>query len=351
MRYIILGSLLLVGSLAVDGQHAPDNLDYSTTHVRMSSAQVSSDIKVINGAISDFELLRETTAIIGTVNIDGAYITFKPTVPFDQETPYTLVYNDQYFHFEIARSKDQTVMAVTDIYPSVKEVPANILKWYIKFSQPVNPVRIYEHINFLDREGIPIDRSILELGAPLLSEDGMLLTVWIEPGRQKRLLGPNRYLGSVFEPYREYTLQIAHTLKDATGVPIKQSVRHTFTTTGSDRTKPIISDWDVTMLQSDTHQTLMITCNEYLDYGSLLDAFSVWLDGDRVEGKLSYDGLTSSIHFIPADKWKKGIYTIHVAHQLEDLAGNNLHHLFDRPINEKEREVTSEELTLTLVCR
>ena len=85
----------------------------------------------------------------------------------------------------------------------------------------MNPIKIYDHIRFLDDEGKPIDRSILDLGAPLLSADGTLLTVWIEPGRQKRLLGPNRHLGSVFDIEQNYTLHISNTLKDAQGIALE----------------------------------------------------------------------------------------------------------------------------------
>ncbi len=350
MRYIF-GIFLLIGFLKVAGQQPPENLSYTTAHVSISNAYATSGMKVFKGEIADYNRVHNTPSIIGTTKKGDVSTTFTPLVPFDQETPYTLVCDDQFFHFEIKRSKDQPAMTVSGIYPSIDEVPANILKWYIQFSQPVNPVKIYEHINFLDHVGKPIDRSILHLCAPLLSEDGTLLTVWIEPGRQKRMLGPNRHLGSVFEPHRQYTLHIADTLKDADGVPIARGVRHTFTTTDSDRTKPSLANWVVAALQADTRQPLKITSNDHLDYGSLLDAFSISLDGHRVEGALTYDSETTTIHFTPIDKWKKGIYTIQLEYQLEDLAGNNLYHLFDRPIEKQKKEVVFEELTLSVVCK
>lgn len=349
MRYIF-SIFLLIGFLKVVGQQPPENLSYSTTHVSISNAYVTSDIKVLKGEIADYNLEHDTPSIIGAIKRGEAYTTFTPLVPFDQETPYTLICDDQFFHFKIERSEGQSTMMVSGIYPGIEEVPANILKWYIRFSLPVNPVKIYEHINFLDHEGKQIDRSILHLGAPLLSEDGTLLTVWIEPGRQKRMLGPNRHLGSVFEPHRQYTLHIADTLKDADGVPIARGVRHTFTTTDSDRTKPALANWDVATLQSDTRQPLAITTHDHLDYGSLLDAFSISLDGHIVEGVMIYDSETTVLHFTPIDKWEKGSYTIQLEYQLEDLAGNNLQHLFDRPINEQQKDVATTELTLSVVC-
>lgn len=350
LRCLFFSTLLLIGFLELDGQSAPESLDYSPTHVRISNAHNSSELRVLKGEIADHDLAHNSPAIIGTVNRDDAFTTFSPIVPFDQETPYTLVYDGQIFHFEIARPGDQPIMMVNEIYPSAKEVPANILKWYIQFSQPVNPVKIYEHINFLDQHGKLIDRSILHLGAPLLSEDGTLLTVWVEPGRQKQLLGPNQHLGSVFEPHQQYTLYIANTLKDAQGVPIAKSVRHTFTTIEADRIKPALSNWNIAPLKVDTRQPLAITSNEHLDYGSLLDALRVLLDGDEIVGTLSYDNQTATIHFTPTENWKKGTYTVQLAYQLEDLAGNNLKHLFDRPLHKEQDELRAEQLTLSVDC-
>ena len=340
----------MISFLEVYSQQLPDNFDYSSTHVRLeNNSAINSDFKVLRGAIRGYDQLHNTPAILGTVDKNDSYTTFTPFVPFDQETAYTLVYNKQAFVFEISRSEDNVPMTVTGIYPSVKQVPANILKWYIEFSKPVNPVRIYEHIQFLDKDGNAIDRSILHLGAPLLSADGTLLTVWIEPGRQKRLLGPNKHLGSVFEPMQNYTLEIAGTLKDTEGIPIGDSVKHSFTTIEPDRKKPSIKDWQVQSLESDSRQALQITTNETLDYGSLLDAFTVIYEGSLIEGEMSYDGSAKMIYFTPVQKWKKGSYTIKIDDQLEDMAGNNLLYLFDRPLQGSHSNEVHEQLTLSVM--
>ena len=267
-----------------------------------------------------------------------------------RDRPYTAVYDKTFYPFEIAQSETYETLGVTEIYPSIRQVPANILKWYIRFSRAVNPVRIYEHIEFLDEDGNAIDRSILHLGAPLLSDDGTLLTVWIEPGRQKQLLGPNQHLGSVFKPRKTYKLRIAGTLKDAQGVPIESTFIHTFTTTESDRVMPSLSGWKVQSIKSGQNTPLKITCDEQLDYGSLIDAFSVIQDNKEVNGTLTYDSELNTIYFTPSDNWKKGTYTISLEHQLEDLAGNNLIRLFDRPLHQNKSNITPPKLTIKAVC-
>ena len=184
----------------------------------------------------------------------------------------------------------------------------------------------------------------------MLSADGKLLTVWIEPGRQKRKLGPNQHLGSVFEPAKKYTLRIANTLKDAQGLPMANSVMHRFTAIASDRIKPTLTSWKISSLKADTKHALEININEQVDYGSLIDAFSVQLDGKPVEGTLSYLSVSKTITFTPVVNWKKGSYTINIEQQLEDLAGNNLIHLFDRPVEGTADNTTEKKFNLTVEC-
>jgi len=300
--------------------------------------------------ISDPSKFESTTTIIGSFKEDSTHISFVPLVPFDLETPYTILNNDNVYVFEVNKSEINTSMKVVEIYPNSKLVPANILKWYIKFSNPVNPVKIYEHIHFLDENGKEIDRAILNLGAPLISDDGTLLTIWIEPGRQKRMLGPHQHLGSVFKPFKHYTLYIDNTLKDKDGITIEKSINHNFTTSESDRIKPSISEWEVKPLQTNTRQPLEILINESLDFGSLYDAISIVTNSSKINGELNFDSQKNKIYFTPESNWEKGIYLIKIDPFLEDLAGNNLKHLFDRPIHKNKKEDSTKEFSITVNC-
>ena len=218
--------------------------------------QDHADFKVLRGAVTELGEAVGRRSIAGRLEIGETHWTFTPLVPFDQEVAYTIVSNGRTAVFEIANTVDYVPLEITGIYPNTREVPANILKWYIQFSKPVNPVKIYDHIYFLDEKGEPIDRSILHLGAPLLSADGTLLTVWIEPGRQKRLLGPHRHLGSVFQPSKNYTLHISETLKDSEGLPMVKSIHYEFTTTESDRIQPAITQWEILSPVAQSRQPL-----------------------------------------------------------------------------------------------
>lgn len=350
MKYLFLSFLFIISYPEAVSQKLLDNLEYNSNYIRIVNADVQSKLRVFRGNIVELDHLHNTPAIIGNIDYDNGHTTFTPLVPFDIATPYTAVYNRIFYPFEIAQSETYKTLGVTEIYPSIRQVPANILKWYIRFSRAVNPVRIYEHIEFFDEDGNAIDRSILHLGAPLLSEDGTLLAIWIEPGRQKQLLGPNQHLGSVFKPHKTYTLRIAGTLKDAQGVPIDSTFRHTFATTESDRIIPSLTGWKVQSIKSGQNTPLKIICDEQLDYGSLIDAFSIIRDYKEVNGTLTYDSEINTIYFTPSHNWKKGTYTISLEQKLEDLAGNNLIRLFDRPILQNNGNRTPPQLTIKTVC-
>lgn len=318
------------------------------SHITLSTECGSSDFKILKGQITSYDEDFDGSAIIGIKHRDANLVTFKPLVPFNQGTPYTLFCDGQFLHFEIEKATSYETIEVLDIYPSSSEVPNNILKWYVHFSRPVNPVKIYDHIHFLDQDGQEIDRSILDLRAPLLSQDGTLLTIWVEPGRQKQLLGPNHHLGSVFQADHLYTLRIDGALKDVEGVAMGSDITHTFRTTVADRVKPSIEDWKIADLKAHTIEPLEIALSEQLDYGSLTDAISISFKGSRVVGTLQYDSVDKMISFIPEENWEVGSYTIYLAPLLEDLAGNNLLRLFDQPIGEPVETDHTKQFTLVV---
>ena len=349
----LLAALMFSGLLEASAQQPPEILDLSTSYITLSNgSNHAADLTILKGELTDQYLSHESTAVMGTVERGADAITFRPLVPFNQDRPYTAICEGQLLHFTVARSQEYEAIQVIDIYPADREVPANILKWYVRFSRPVNPVKIYDHIHFLDEEGAAIDRSILNLKAPLLSDDGTLLTIWIEPGRQKRLLGPNHHLGSVFDPYKSYILHIDGDIKDMEGIDMGREVRHTFITTDTDRVKPSIEDWRASDIVAHTSEPLEIVLPEPIDYGSLIDAFGVYNQGRRVAGTLDYDSEAAMISFRPDSKWNAGSYTIRIEHQLEDLAGNNLRHLFDRPIKHANTdENTLESYTIQVISK
>ena len=103
-------------------------------------------------------------------------------------------------------------------------------------------------------------------------------------------------------------------------------------------------------MQVNSKKALKIIVNEQLDYGSLLDAFSIEYEDKQIDGNLSYNSKTKTINFTPFSNWNKGTYTIKLESQLEDVAGNNLLRLFDRPVQKNQGEELQQAFILTVDC-
>jgi hypothetical protein len=200
-------------------------------------------------------------------------------------------------------------------------------------------INAYQYINLLDNNGNIISRGILQEIPELWNEDKSLLCVWIEPGRIKRDLGPNRLLGPVLESGKQFKLRISSKIKDQNGIPLEGVSEHDFIVEEADRCSPSIDRWELTILNNENFR---IKFDEPLDYGSAKNAFEV--EGISGEWLMSNDQM--SISFAAHEKIRAGSYKIKVDSNVEDLAGNNLNRLFDQDIKNNKTTNRNHQLIL-----
>jgi hypothetical protein len=303
----------------------------------LSENQKTPTFEVYKGLLTSADQVYGKKAMLGAFTKSATNVRFIPILPFQKNSDYTVVYNHTTYPFKIQLDVSYEHLLVETIYPNTTTLPSNFLKWYIRFSKPVNPSKIYEHIYLIDnRTNTKVDRALLPLETPLVSDDGTLLTIWIEPGRQKRDLGPNKRLGEVLIPGVSYTLVIDKNLKDHQGISMNMAYNHSFTVGTSDRIKPTISSWKLHLPTLYTKEPLHIDFQELLDYGSLQNGIQI-LDasGNKFEGKFIVNSNQKLIIFKPLNNWNKETYVISYKSKIEDLSGNNLERLFDRDITLK----------------
>lgn len=332
MRVLLIFLILLFWTSEVFAQTSP-KFEINSSQIVIHEKDISSHRpKVFKGNLSKYEAISKTP-IIGKFEVRKYFVIFSPLVPFNLNQDYTLLWKNEIHHFQIPLPAKYERLQVKNIYPSKPQVPVNILKWYIHFSKPVNASNIYDYISILNSKGEIIPRATLPLESALLSEDKKLLTIWIEPGRQKRDLGPNKILGSVFEKGNHYSLVVSGKLSDQNGVNMSSDWTHEFETTEADRISPDLKKWKMELPLKDTSIPFAIHFFEILDFGSTSAAFEI-LDknGNLVEGSWEMQDGESKIIFSPQKKWTAGQYKIQMATNLEDLAGNNLLRLFDGEI-------------------
>ncbi|MGV6832214.1 MAG: hypothetical protein ACWA5P_11720 [bacterium] len=319
---------------------------FSEDSVSIATSNTYAFMAVYKGKFTAEKQLFSQSPILGDVRYQNGYKSFYPLAPFQKETDYTLWFSGELIGFRIELNADFQVLQVESLYPNSDKLPANFLKWYVAFTKPINATNIYEHIHLIHTEtNTEEDRALLPLETPLLSKDGKLLTLWIEPGRQKRNLGPNEHLGSVLNEGESYTLVIDKALKDIEGIPMKTSFEHRFTVTGADRIKPDITNWTFNLPKANTKDALVIKLNDHLDFGSLNNSLQITSkNGEKIDGKYEIDTNDQTVLFKPSNNWLKASYIITCNVIIEDVSGNNLERLFDRDIS---KESTSPALKRT----
>lgn len=336
MRILFFLPIILLWTQEILAQVSPV-FQFESDQIIIQEENLPSDValKVFKGKITASEIPSKGS-IIGKIEKSKSIVTFTPFVPFNLDQNYTLVYRDKISYFKIPIASDYQHLTIQSIFPSKTTLPANILKWYIQFSQPVNRANIYDHIHFYDANGTKIPRAILPLENALLNEAGTLLTIWIEPGRQKRGLGPNEKLGSVFEVGQQYSLVISKNLRDKNGLKMPQDLIHHFSTIENDRISPNAKKWKIESPKVNSQNTLQINFQESIDYGSALHAFKIINStGEEISGHWSWTDFESTLLFTPKNDWAPDTYQIIVLTSIEDLAGNNLNRLFDGAVRRK----------------
>jgi len=223
--------------------------------------------------------------------------------------------------------------AVEAIYPTGNRLPANHLKFYIHFSQPMREGRyVFEHINLLNANG----QQVLDpwRRRELWNSDATRLTLWVHPGRVKTGVNLRQDEGPVLVPYQTYTLQVGAELKGADGQPLRLHRKH-FSTNGVDRKRPLPGKWKVGPVRVGTTDLLRVAFGEPLDAALAQRCLRVYApDGKLVFGTIKLEKNETDWTFAPRDPWVNGGYRLITNQQLEDLAGNTPLRIFDTDLRE-----------------
>ncbi|MDP7050450.1 MAG: hypothetical protein QF600_00845 [Verrucomicrobiota bacterium] len=260
----------------------------------------------------------------------GAFETTDNTVTFTPRFP--LLANQRY---EAAVLPDGPKVSYTTpastgsapriiaIHPTTDALPANHLKFYLQFSEPMEQGGITRHFKLLDANGREVPEPFRD--TELWSNDGRRLTLWFHPGRQKTGVNLNVDLGPVLMEDVRYTLVIDDSWKSQAGRPLGITVKKPFRALAADRSQPDPKQWQLTTPQTGTREPLTLRFNEPLDWALLHTQLTV----ENVSGKSTVINSEREWRFTPNSPWKHGRHQLLVGWELEDLAGNNLKSLFE----------------------
>ena len=288
------------------------------------------------GKLLHLRLAKSNTAILGEFRIQERGIEFHPVIPLTPGLKYEVYWTDKLIG-ELKVPTRNDASEVIAVYPGPDTLPENLLKFYIRFSKPMQQGEALDHIRLIRNNQDTLTSVFLDLQPELWNNDGNMLTLWLDPGRIKRGLRPNKLLGPPLEPHVHYTLLIEENWRDANGVRLHRAYQKNFYTTIRDSISPDPANWNIQEPAPGSNQAISIGFPEPLDYVLLINTMRIVDErANEVKGAFHVISDETGLTFVPVEEWKQGIYMLEIEPRLEDLAGNNLNHLFDTDLDRKQ---------------
>ncbi|GAB3925708.1 Ig-like domain-containing protein [Larkinella terrae] len=282
-------------------------------------------------------------AILGEYQLADNAIIFEPLIPFTRGLRYEVwLRNQRLDGFEIPLADPKDAPELLAVYPSPDSLPDNLLKIYLRFSRPMREGQSQKYVALLKNRTDTVPGVFLDLQPELWNPDRTMLTLWLDPGRIKRDLQPNKRLGVPLQKSVHYQLVVSNSWPDQQGTKLTKAFTKSFVTIPRDSLSPDPSRWQITPPAADGNQPVDIAFGEPLDYSLLTETLHIiGEDGKSLPGEWRIGDEEKTAHFKPAQNWKPGRYTLRIEARLEDLAGNNLNRPFDRDLTQKTVPVTS----------
>ena len=220
---------------------------------------------------------------------------------------------------------------VAAVYPTSDTLPANLLRMYIQFTEPMKTVGNLQKIKLTSSEGHEVKGAIFMNVHELWDEKQTQLTLIFDPGRVKTGLQAYEQLGWALRTGQTYEL-IVEGLENIYHQEVRRFSKKFFVTE-ADLEPPNIDLWQMSLPKSDSKDPLRLHFNEMVDQMSIRHRLVV-IDGKGLllPGTYSFDNNELEWSFSPSELWDKGFYTILVNSRLADPSGNNLNGLFDHPV-------------------
>ena len=236
---------------------------------------------------------------------------------------------------------------VVRVDPGGDRLPANVLRFSVSFSAPMEQGGAAGRLHLLADDGSELTGALLAMPPELWDRPRRRLTVLLEPGRIKRGLPPNVQAGPPLVPGTSVTFVVDGQLTDAAGAPLVSGVQRTYLVDEPIRSRVDPSRWDVQWPDSAGDQ-LVVRFGRSLDRALVRRCLKILgPDGRVVPGQAVLDRGAAIWTFTPVIGPVLG-WSLHVHPDLEDLAGNSVRGAFDRDLREPEaRRWSSSPVVLT----
>ena len=210
------------------------------------------------------------TSVMGVIVGTKDRYHFAPVIPFTPGQTYTFrKQNTQVLaRFTIPERTKTGSARLLAIHPAGDTVPENLLKIYVEFAQPMQEVgNALDYIRVTDETDGRQVQPFLRLESELWNQDRTILTLWLDPGRIKTDLIPNKEKGLPLIAGKTYTMQIDSSWRSIGGMPLAKQYRKQFHVGPRDGQQPDVKAWQLRLPKAGT------TAELRLDFGEPMDAF------------------------------------------------------------------------------
>ena len=251
---------------------------------------------------------------------DETRLAVKPRFSLRAGTTYLLQLDEQ--QLEITPGTDQnTIPRLEGFAPSQAVLPANTLRFYLRFSEPMARGQLREMVRLVRDDGSTVASPFLNLETELWDRDQRRATILFDPGRIKQGVGPNTAHGAPLTAGQSYRLVVSDKMKSARGVAMIREASVSFRVGPAVRRAIYPSDWQILAPAALTHGLFSIAFDRIMDSGAVLRLLSLQApDGSPIRGQVQSDGGGWSLN--PEKPWVEGRYRLILNPELEDISGN-----------------------------
>ena len=218
---------------------------------------------------------------------------------------------------------------VARVYPSGDSVPENLLRMYVEFSGPMARPSGIQHMKLLGSDGREIEGAFLPLDYEFWDPAHTRFTAFLDPGRVKSGILPNKQKGRALDTGRTVTLVISREWRDEHGLPLKEDYRRTFKVAPPVENGLDPATWRIDPPAAGRRDALVVSFPTPLDRGLLMRALGVTRGETTLAGDIRVEEAETRWVYTPREPWQAGQHHLLALDILEDVAGNQIGRAFE----------------------
>ncbi len=291
--------------------------------------------RVVIEAEGDFVLRRAGGGVplLGRWEHAAGRAVFLPSLPLPAGQAFAVEWvgaNGVLHRREFRTAAAVGAVPTVELRPAGVPLPANALKFYLHFSEPMERGVFLDRLRLFESDGREVVGPFRE--TELWSPDGRRLTVWFHPGRQKTGVNLNLEEGPVLRAGARCRLVVSGAWRSAAGVALGADRSFEWQVGPADHTLPALAGLRLQAPAAGSREPLVVLSDEPLDPGVLAGALRIRRAGQGVAGRVEVAPDGRSWRFTPAVAWSTGDHELLADPNLEDLAGNSLSRPFERDL-------------------